>query len=606
MKKQRLLETMRPVILAAVLIITSLCCLGMKDMTYAADGEKSITGLGTGTIQNPSSSGGGWNYVYYGKMDPERGGDGIRYRVLDKASTAFGGNTMLLDCDWVVRLAAFDSDNSNVWETSSLRRSLNGSGFYSKEGMFSAAEKAAIAESTKSQANGTDGSGSIYHSFAPLSGEKIFLLDAVEATCPAYGYGEPKLRIKGGDGTRWWWLRSSSYTGNYVACIYNGNDGIIVSNKADARVGVSPAFNVNLSSILFSSAASGMFEPQNAYKLTLKDDTLNISNTGSVTRNGNTIKVPCTVTGGSNRVSVLMTNGEWKNTGWSRGASVKYYGKLNGSKEFVLPGDYNKNWNVYILAEQVNGERETDYASAPVKITIPENQTEDQTKDQMGIDGTPVGPGASAATAEKAITGMKDDNDPAGTVYGKLQLRSSKQKKTSLTLKWNSVSGAAGYVLYGNKCGRNNRMQKLGTYKGTGVTLGRIIGKKVKKGTYYKFILVALDRNNKVISTSKAIHVATKGGKVTNPKKVTVKSGKKTISSVSVKAGQTAKLKSKVKKASGSKKLKKHRPVKYESSNPKIAGVSDQGVITGRSKGTCYIYAYAQNGVCKRIKVTVQ
>ena len=149
-------------------------------------------------------------------------------------------------------------------------------------------------------------------------------------------------------------------------------------------------------------------------------------------------------------------------------------------------------------------------------------------------------------------------------------------------------------------------MQKLGTYTGTGVTLGRINGQKVKKGTYYKFILVALDKNNKVVSTSRPIHVATKGGKVTNPKKVTVKSGKKTVSSVSVKAGQTVKLKSKVKKASGSKKLKKHRPVKYESSNPKIAGVSDQGVIAGRAKGTCYVYAYAQNGVCKRIKVTVQ
>jgi uncharacterized protein YjdB len=45
--------------------------------------------------------------------------------------------------------------------------------------------------------------------------------------------------------------------------------------------------------------------------------------------------------------------------------------------------------------------------------------------------------------------------------------------------------------------------------------------------------------------------------------------------------------------------------MKYASSNSKIATVSKKGVIKGRKKGKCFIYAYAQNGVCKRIKVTV-
>ena len=31
-----------------------------------------------------------------------------------------------------------------------------------------------------------------------------------------------------------------------------------------------------------------------------------------------------------------------------------------------------------------------------------------------------------------------------------------------------------------------------------------------------------------------------------------------------------------------------------------------QGVVKGVSKGSCYVYAYAQNGVCKKIKVTVK
>ncbi len=54
----------------------------------------------------------------------------------------------------------------------------------------------------------------------------------------------------------------------------------------------------------------------------------------------------------------------------------------------------------------------------------------------MGIDGTPVGPGASAAAADKAITSMKADTDPAGSVFSTLKLNSTKQAKTSVTLKW--------------------------------------------------------------------------------------------------------------------------------------------------------------------------
>ena len=55
---------------------------------------------------------------------------------------------------------------------------------------------------------------------------------------------------------------------------------------------------------------------------------------------------------------------------------------------------------------------------------------------QEGTDGTAVGSGASAACADKAITSMTNDNDPAGSVYSKLQLKSSKQTKSSVTLAW--------------------------------------------------------------------------------------------------------------------------------------------------------------------------
>ena len=238
----------------------------------------------------------------------------------------------------------------------------------------------------------------------------------------------------------------------------------------------------------------------------------------------------------------------------------------------------------------------------PKTVVIPALGTD---PNQKGTDGTQVGPGASAACADKAITGMTSDSDPKGSVYNKLKLRSTKQTMSTITLNWSKPSKATKFVLYGNKCGKSYKMKKIGTYKGSSKKVITVAGKKIKKGTYYKFILVALDKNNSVVSTSKLSHIASKGGKVTNPKKVTVKKGKKAVSKVTVKKGKTVTVKNTVTKASKKLRLRTHRKVMYESSNKKIATVTSKGRIKGIKKGVCYVYAYAQNGVAKKIRVTI-
>ena len=120
---------------------------------------------------------------------------------------------------------------------------------------------------------------------------------------------------------------------------------------------------------------------------------------------------------------------------------------------------------------------------------------------------------------------------------------------------------------------------------------------------YYKFLIVAVDKDNNVISTSRVIHAATLGGKVGNAKSITTKAKK---SKVSIKAKKTFKLKAKQKAQKKSLKIKNHRALKYESTKPSVATVSSKGVIKGVSKGTCEVYVYAQNGVCQKIKVTVK
>jgi uncharacterized protein YjdB len=52
-------------------------------------------------------------------------------------------------------------------------------------------------------------------------------------------------------------------------------------------------------------------------------------------------------------------------------------------------------------------------------------------------------------------------------------------------------------------------------------------------------------------------------------------------------------------------KSKISKKIKWKSSNKKVATINSKGKITAKKKGTCYIYAYAQNGLAQSVKVTV-
>ena len=248
-----------------------------------------------------------------------------------------------------------------------------------------------------------------------------------------------------------------------------------------------------------------------------------------------------------------------------------------------------------------------DKTPAAIDIDNGENPIADPVE-ELGTDGTALGTGASSEAAEAAITGMTSDNDLPGSVFSKLQLRSKKQTKTSITLSWKTVTGAKKYIIYGNKCGKKTKPKKLATVKAKDVKtynkkFRKVAGNKISKGTYYKFMIIAIDKDNKVVSSSKIIHVATKGGKVGNVSKVTTKAKK---NKVSIRKGKKFKLAGKQVAASKKLKVREHRKVTYETTNPEVAKVSKKGVITGKKKGTCYVYAYAQNGVFAKIRVTVK
>ena len=195
----------------------------------------------------------------------------------------------------------------------------------------------------------------------------------------------------------------------------------------------------------------------------------------------------------------------------------------------------------------------------------------------------------TAEQMEKEILEKKDDKDFANSTFAKLSVRVKKTTKKSVKLVWKKMSGATKYVIYGAKCGTSYKKIK------------EVSKKTLKKGKYYKYLVVAQNDKGEVLATSKLIHVATKGGKVGNCKSLKLNKTK-------VKLLLGKKFKIKVKQITDSKnvKIKKHRKVSFESSNPEIATVSKRGKITALKRGKCTIYAYAQNGVYKKVKVTIK
>ena len=205
-----------------------------------------------------------------------------------------------------------------------------------------------------------------------------------------------------------------------------------------------------------------------------------------------------------------------------------------------------------------------------------------------------IGEGSDVGKVNRKILNCKNDKDLAGSTFGKLCVKVKKSKKKAISLTWKKIQVAKTYVIYGAKCGTSYK--KIAT-----VHRKTFTNKKLKKGTYYKYMVVALNEKGKVVAISKLIHVATKGGKVGNCKKLKVNKSK-------VKLKQGRKFKLKVKQIAKSKKvkLKKHRKTAFESDNQDVAVVSKKGVITAKKKGKCSVYVYAQNGVYKRVKVTVK
>ena len=191
----------------------------------------------------------------------------------------------------------------------------------------------------------------------------------------------------------------------------------------------------------------------------------------------------------------------------------------------VMP--HNIDYNAYIgftlkITAHCNAPHTSPAADSSKKETPSTKQKSGDNKVQIGKT-KPLDPN-SAAETEKAYGLLKDKADLTDARYCDLQLKSKKQKKTSIMLSWSPVKGAASYIILGAPTGKP--LKRLAVKTGTTYTHSGL-----KKGTYYKYAVVACRKaggTDQALNKSKVIYVATKGGKAANVSKI--KLNKKKVS----------------------------------------------------------------------------
>ena len=190
----------------------------------------------------------------------------------------------------------------------------------------------------------------------------------------------------------YWWLRSPGSNKYHVACV--DSDGSVQYSGYTIRIyrtrAVRPAFNLNLNSVLFASAAVGgkpdggltpiLEYSGNEWKLTLSDSRRNFAVTektvSAAPDDTVTLNYKGATTGENEYISVILAD----NNG------AQYYGRVaqptaeSGTVEIKIPSDIAPgDYTMKVFSEQYNGDCKTDLASAFADVTLTvESQPDEQ------------------------------------------------------------------------------------------------------------------------------------------------------------------------------------------------------------------------------------
>lgn len=177
-----------------------------------------------------------------------------------------------------------------------------------------------------------------------------------------------------------------------------------------------------------------------------------------------------------------------------------------------------------------------------------------------------------------------------------------KANKNSITLSWRKYAGATGYDVYWSYCDGRINYKKVGTVKSGKLSMSH---KKLKKDHEYKYFIAAykmVEGRKIYIARSNNVHVALKQASTTNAASIKVNR-----TEIALSVGKTFQLKCSLKAEDSRKDLVSHTsPFRYYTTNSKVATVNKDGVIKAKGKGVCTIYILANNGVYKKVTVTVK
>ena len=427
------------IIMSAVLGLAGVGVLPQTALpVHAANGQSALQ-MTTSNITGAQASS-----VYFGNYHQSSDGQGgynidpIKWRVLQNAN-----GQLLLLADQNLDAKKYNTAYTSItWENCTLRTWLNGTsnGQFLNDA-FSVKEQAVIVDTVITNSDnpdyGTSGGNN--------TTDKVFLLSVDEVKNTTYGFTDnysntdtrvatntayvaalPSMSAAGS--TDIWWLRSPGSSNETAAIVsYNGNvdtDGLYVANS---DVAVHPAINLNLSSVIFTSAAAGGKSSGTAgadeltpiaddytgtaWKLTLLDDgsTNAIGNshagfTASRVGTGNvqagdaiTVSYSGAKTGANEYVSAIIVSASNENV-------PLYYGRIANNCASGTGTDIT-------IPAGLNGDYKTDYVSAFTTIDFTIESTSASGTSTPGTSGTPSTPSVQPSVIEETkplVDPMKD------------------------------------------------------------------------------------------------------------------------------------------------------------------------------------------------------
>ena len=349
---------------------------GSGDSSSNASTNKTVM-LGTSEINAYEKSTGKVDTIYYGTYTYDGKSYNVPWYVIGLNTS---NKTSFMFSKYMLGFSQFRTDfgyygTNNLGTVSDSKLKTKTEGLY--DDIFTSGEQEKINQTDITCS--VDDPSSATHE---VTGAYLFPLSSSEASDLNSDILKARNIVDPDGDAKWWWLRSSS--NDLTASGANDAGGIYINHVFNSG-GVRPAFNLNLDSVLFTSLISTT-DKGSEYKLTLLDDNMTIAKTENedAARRSSTLIIPYTISGtnsaNASQVSVLILDKEYTD-GNTNNANVLAYGKLNtesfsttGSGTFMLPDTLTgktlgTDYHVYILAEDVNGTYETDYASAPVEIS---------------------------------------------------------------------------------------------------------------------------------------------------------------------------------------------------------------------------------------------